>query len=497
MTVPDSKALLTPEAPIFVQSTPGRSGASLPPLDVPPFDPATAWPPALRRSRPPELPEVSEPEVIRHYTRASLWNFHIDKGMYPLGSCTMKYNPKSADAAAAMPALAEVHPYQPVAQIQGSLQLMHELESYLAQIGGFARVTLQPAAGAHGELCGLMMIRKCHEDRGRRRTKMLVPDTAHGTNPASCTVNGFSTVPLQTSDKGYLMPETVAAALDENVAGIMITNPNTLGLFEEHISEIAELVHRAGGLVYMDGANLNALMGKFRPGDAGVDVMHYNLHKTFGTPHGGGGPGSGPVGISRELVPFLPIPTVERTAEGAYRLDYDRPKSIGQMRSFLGNFGVMVRAYAYIRELGAQGLTHVTEMAVLNANYVRSQVKSFLHVPHPDRCMHEVIASDHDLKATGVTTMDLAKRLMDYGFHPPTVYFPLVVHGAMMIEPTETETPQTLDCFVAALREIVKDAHREADRVKSAPRSTGLGRLNETQAARKPKLRWGSTPGEE
>jgi glycine dehydrogenase subunit 2 len=490
MTTPDMKTLLTQEAPIFVQSTPGRSGASLPALDVPAVSLEALWPASLRRERPAELPEVSEPEMVRHYTRASLWNFHIDKGMYPLGSCTMKYNPKSADAAATIGGLSDLHPYQPESHMQGSLELMHELEGYLARVGGFARVTLQPSAGAHGELCGLMLIRAYHEDRGNRRKKILIPDTAHGTNPASCTVNGFATVQLATSEQGVITPEAVKAVLDDDVAGIMITNPNTLGLFESHVAEIAALVHRAGGLVYMDGANLNALLGRFRPGDAGVDVMHYNLHKTFATPHGGGGPGSGPVGVGAALVPFLPVPTVERTEGGTYCLDYDRPKSIGRVRSFLGNFGILVRAYAYIRELGAEGLSDATNMAVLNANYLRARLREFLHVPFPDGCMHEVIASDQGLKPTGVTTMDVAKRLMDYGFHPPTVYFPLVVHGALMIEPTETETPQTLDCFVEALREIVADAKERPDVVKGAPHSTGLGRLNETQAARKPKLRF-------
>jgi len=497
MSTPETKTLLTQEAPIFVQSVPGRTGASLPALDVPAVDPATLWPVALQRETPAELPEVSEPEVVRHYTRASLWNFHIDKGMYPLGSCTMKYNPKSADAAAALGSFVDLHPYQPESQLQGALQLMHELEGYLARVGGFARVTLQPAAGAHGELCGLMMMRAYHQDRGKPRHKVLIPDSAHGTNPASCTVNGFSTVQLTTSDRGYLLPEAVKAVLDDDVAGIMVTNPNTLGLFEQHIAEIAELVHRAGGLVYMDGANLNALMGHFRPGDVGVDVMHFNLHKTFATPHGGGGPGAGPVGVSQALVPFLPIPTVEKRADGSYTLDEARPKSIGRVRSFHGNFGVLLRAYAYIRELGGAGLKAATDAAVLNANYLRAQVRELLHVQFPDRCMHEVVASDHDLKATGVTTLDIAKRLMDYGFHPPTVYFPLVVHGALMIEPTETETPQTLDCFVAALREIVKDAHERPEEVKSAPHATGLTRLNETQAARKPKLRYSFGGSEE
>ena len=495
MSAPDTRILQVQEAPIFTQSVPGRSGASLPEPDVPGAEhPEQAWPRWLQREEPAGLPEVSEPEAVRHYTRASLWNFHIDKGMYPLGSCTMKYNPKSADAAAAMGGLAGVHPYQPEDHLQGSLRLMAELERMLAEIAGFSRVTLQPAAGAHGELCGLMLMRACLDRRGEGRTKVLIPDTAHGTNPASCTLNGFSTVKLDTN--GVLEPATVQAAMDgirDQVAGIMITNPNTLGLFEVHMAEICQMVHDAGGLVYMDGANLNALMGKYRPGDTGVDVMHYNLHKTFGTPHGGGGPGAGPVGVVEELVPYLPVPTVEQREDGTYYLDGDRPHSIGKMRSFVGNFGVLVRAYAYIMELGAAGLSQATEMAVLNANYLRKRIEPLLHIPFAEHCMHEVVATDEGLKPTGVTTLDVAKRLMDYGFHPPTVYFPLVVHGALMIEPTETETPQTLDCFVAALEEIVKEAHEDPEALKTAPHSTGLRRLDETRAARKPVLRWTPT----
>jgi len=489
-----TKALLTHEAPIFSQSVPGRSGASLPALDVPAVDERALWPEALQRDEPPDLPEVSEPEVVRHYTRASSWNFNIDKGMYPLGSCTMKYNPKSADLAAGIESLNGLHPYQPDSLMQGALELMFDLERMLGEICGFPRVTLQPSAGAQGELCGLMMIRAYHEDRGEPRTRVLVPDSAHGTNPASCTVNGFDTVPVATAADGAVPADEVRRAIAEvgaeRVAGIMITNPSTLGLFELHIAEIIELVHGAGGLVYMDGANLNALMGRFRPGDCGVDVMHFNLHKTFGTPHGGGGPGSGPVGVCERLVPFLPVPTVEREPSGRFFLEHDRPRSVGRLRAFVGNFGVLVRAYAYIRELGGEGLSQATDMAVLNANYLRARLREILHVPHPDRCMHEVIASDHDLKPTGVTTLDVAKRLMDYGFHPPTVYFPLVVHGALMIEPTETETPQTLDCFVAALEAIVREAHEQPELVKSAPHTTGLKRLDEARAARKPHLRW-------
>ena len=490
---PGGTALLVQEAPIFVQSVAGRSGASLPALDVPAADERALWPESLCRAEPPGLPEVSEPEVVRHYTRASAWNFNIDKGMYPLGSCTMKYNPKTADAAAGLEAFNGLHPYQPAEQMQGALSLMHGLERMLGEICGFPRVTLQPSAGAQGELCGLMMIRAYHRHREEPRTKVLVPDSAHGTNPASCTVNGFDTVPIATAADGAVPADEVRRAIAEvgaeNVAAIMITNPSTLGLFELHMAEITELVHAAGGLVYMDGANLNALMGRYRPGDAGVDVMHFNLHKTFGTPHGGGGPGAGPVGVAERLAPFLPVPTVERDPSGVFSLDYQRPLSVGRLRAFFGNFSMLLRAYAYIREMGAPGLSQATDMAVLNANYLRARLQEFLHVQHPDRCMHEVVASDQGLKATGVTTLDVAKRLMDYGFHPPTVYFPLVVHGALMIEPTETETPQTLDCFVAALQSIVREAHETPELVKTAPHTTGLKRLDEARAARKPILR--------
>jgi len=491
MSSPETRALLSEEAPIFVQSSAGRSGATLPAMDVPAADPAALWPAELVRDERPGLPEVSEPEVVRHYTRASLWNHHIDKGMYPLGSCTMKYNPKSADAAAGIASLNALHPYQPEEQLQGALELMWRLEQLLCGVSGFERVTLQPAAGAHGELCGLMLIRAYHLSRGDTgRTKVLIPDTAHGTNPASCSLNGFSTVQLETGADGVLPVQAVAEALDDQTAGIMLTNPSTLGLFETHIGEIVQRVHDAGGLVYMDGANLNALMGKFRPGDHGVDVMHFNLHKTFATPHGGGGPGAGPVGVGASLVPFLPTPTVERREDGTFHLDYDRPGTVGRLRSFYGNFGMHVRAYAFMRELGASGLTEATEMAVLNANYLRRRIEGLLHIPYPGVCMHEGVASDRDLKETGVTTLDISKRLMDYGFHPPTMYFPLVVPGALMIEPTESESVETIDCFVGALEEIVRDAKEDPELIKGAPHATGVRRMDEASAARKPVLRW-------
>jgi glycine dehydrogenase subunit 2 len=484
-----TRGLCFDEPPIFAESTPGRSGASLPKLDVPEVSLDSVWPQELHRAEQPALPEVSEPQVVRHYTRLSQWNYSIDTGMYPLGSCTMKHNPKLADKAVGLPAFANLHPYQPDEQLQGALALLWELEQMLATVGGFSRVTLQPAAGAHGELCGLMMIRAFHQDRKQTRTKVLIPDSAHGTNPASCTLNGFVPVPLETSDDGTLSIDAVAAAIDGDLAGIMVTNPSTLGLFETHFGEIAELVRKAGGCVYMDGANLNAIMGKFRPGDAGVDAMHFNLHKTFGTPHGGGGPGAGPVGVSERLAPFLPVPTVEKRDDDGFFLQYDRPQTVGRLRSFVGNFGVLLRAYVYMREYGAD-LERVTELAVLNANYLRVSLKNVLHIPYPDHCMHEVVANDHDLKQTSVTTMDIAKRLIDYGFHPPTVYFPLIVHGALMIEPTETESPEELDRFIEALRNIVSEAKEQPEKLTNAPRLAFRRRLDEAQAARKPKLRY-------
>ncbi|MCS6914548.1 MAG: aminomethyl-transferring glycine dehydrogenase subunit GcvPB [Myxococcales bacterium] len=487
-----TRHLLHAQPPIFEQGAPGRSGASLPPLDVPEADPHALFG-DLCRVEPPGLPEVSEVEVTRHYTRLSRWNYAIDLGLYPLGSCTMKYNPKINERVARLPGFCGLHPAQPEATLAGALELMHRLEQALCEIAGFARVTLQPAAGAQGELCGLMMIRAYLQDQGRRPTRVLVPDSAHGTNPASCTLNQFQTVPLKTSADGLLHVDTVRAACrawPDDIAAIMITNPSTLGLFEEEIADIADVVHEAGGLVYMDGANFNALLGKVRPGDTGVDCMHINLHKTFTTPHGGGGPGSGPVGVSSRLEPYLPIPTVERR-DGRLVLDYDRPRSIGRLRSFFGNFGMFVRAYAYIREMGGEGLRRATEMAVLNAAYLRARLEGVYPVAYDRPCMHEVILSDKQLRReTGVQTLDIAKRLMDYGFHPPTVYFPLVVPGALMIEPTETETVETLDEFADALLSIAQEAREDPERVRSAPHQTALRRLDETRAARQPRLRW-------
>ncbi len=476
---------------LFERSVAGRSGASLPELDVPAVDVAKQLG-ALARSTSPDLPEVSEPEVVRHFVRLSQWNFSIDTQFFPLGSCTMKYNPKVNEWAAALPGFAELHPYSPSATVQGALQLMFELQELLAEVAGMDAVSLQPAAGAQGELTGLMMIRAYHQARGRTPKKVFIPDSAHGTNPASCAVNGFTTVAFETHG-GKVDPEVLARVLEaagDDVAGLMLTNPNTLGLYETAMPQIAAMVHERGGLVYGDGANMNAILGRARPGDVGVDVMQYNLHKTFTTPHGGGGPGSGPVAFKAALAPFQPGPVIAR-GEGGYYLDADRPESVGRVHSFFGNFGMMVRAYTYIRELGADGLRRVADLAVLNANYLAARLKEHLDlgfdVPH----LHEAVFTDRSLERdTGVRTLDIAKRLIDYGYHPPTVYFPLVVRGALMIEPTETETKATLDSFVDALAAIKAEAYAQPELVKSAPHKTRVRRLDEARAARKPELRW-------
>src|SRR5512136_341746 len=479
---------------LFERGSRGRSGVSLP-APAAGADPAAAIPAALRRDAVEGLPEISELEAVRHFTRLSSWNHGIDTGFYPLGSCTMKYNPKSSEALARLPGFANLHPLAPASMAQGALELMWKLERALSEIAGFDQTTLAPAAGAHGELCGLMVIRAYHQARGNPRKKVLIPDTAHGTNPASSALNGYAVVQLASGPDGRLHPETVRAAMDEDVAAIMITNPNTLGVFESHIAEIAEIVHAKGGLVYGDGANLNALLGVARPGDMGFDVMQFNLHKTFATPHGGGGPGSGPVGVKETLVPFLPLPVVVKEGE-LFRLVLDpaeRPRTIGRVREFWGDTGMFVRAWALIRELGPEGLRRVAELAVLNANYVRAELKGHFNLPYETETLHEVVFDDKLQKDAGVTTMDLAKRLIDHGSHPPTVYFPLVVHGAIMIEPTETESKETLDQFIAAMRAIAAEARGDPEALKAAPRKTIRARLDETRAARAPVLRW--TPG--
>ncbi len=477
------------ESLIFEQGTKGRTGASLPDLDVPHVDAAKAFG-ALHRSEGPALPEVSEPEAFRHFVRLSNQNFAIDKGLYPLGSCTMKYNPKVNEWVARLPGFARLHPYAPDEMVQGALELMFRLERGLAEVCGMHRVTLHPAAGAQGELAGLMMIRAYHASKGRNPKKVLIPDTAHGTNPASCALNGLTAVPFPTGTNGVVAAEAVAPFIDDDTAAVMMTNPNTVGLFETHIAQIAAMVHEKGGLVYGDGANLNAIMGRARPGDLGIDVMQFNLHKTFTTPHGGGGPGCGPVGYKELLAPFAPVPVVEKRDDGSYFLDHNRAQSVGRLRSFHGNFGMMVRAYTYLREMGAEGLKGASDLAVLNANYLRACLAEDWHVAFDRTCMHEVVISDKNLKDTGVTTMDVAKRLIDHGFHPPTVYFPLLVKGAMLVEPTETETKQSLDMFVKSMKEIKEEAERDPETVKGAPHLTRLRRLDETRAARNPVLRW-------
>ncbi len=480
---PGTGGLIFNEPLLWDKSRPGRCAVSLPVSDVP----EKALGPDLTCDAP-ELPELSEPEVVRHYTRLSQWNFGVDSGMYPLGSCTMKYNPKSNEVQAARQGFAAAHPLSGDEFSQGSLKLMYQLEQHLARITGFDAVTLQPAAGAHGELCGMLMIHAWHARNGRQRSKILIPDTAHGTNPASATLCGYASVNIQSGPDGILEPATVAAAMDEDTAGIMITNPNTLGLFETHIREIADIVHAKGGLVYGDGANMNAVMGIVKPGEIGIDVLHLNLHKTFSTPHGGGGPGAGPVAVGKTLEPFLPVPRVLRDLD-TYRLEDNRPDSIGRIHTFYGHFGIMVRAYAYILSMGARGLTDASRLAVLNANYVKESLKETLNLPYDRPCMHECVFSDAFQKPYHITTMDMAKRLLDYGFHPPTVYFPLVVDGAFMVEPTETESRETLDQFIHAVKAIALEARENPDLLRNAPHRTKVTRLDEVGAARKPCLK--------
>ena len=483
-----SSGLIFNEDLIFDLGSTGEEGYSLPEWEEGGEDAAQMIPGHLVRGEIEELPQVSEVEVIRHFTRLSQWNFSIDSGFYPLGSCTMKYNPRVNETAAALPEFSTLHPCQGEEFSQGALQVMWELQHYLAEVSGLPAVTLQPAAGAHGEMAGMLMIRAWHGDRGRPRTTVLIPDSAHGTNPASIVFCGWDVREVKSDERGLIDPAEVEKAMDEDVAAIMLTNPNTLGLFEEHIREVADIVHDGGGLVYMDGANLNAMMGITRPAEMGVDVMHFNLHKTFSTPHGGGGPGSGPVAATEELEPYLPLPKVVREGD-TYRLDASSRKSIGRVRAFFGNFGVLLRAWAYIRSLGAEGLLEASRTAVLNANYIRMKLHGTYHVPYDRICMHECVLSDKKQR-DGAATIDIAKRLIDYGFHPPTVYFPLIVKGAIMIEPTETESRETLDRFIRAMREIDEEIRDRPDVVRNAPSLPKVSRLNEVKAAREPDLRW-------
>lgn len=480
---PGTSGLIFNEPNVWDKSREGRCAISLPRADVDraPFDPELT-------GDAPDLPQLSELDVVRHYTRLSQWNFGVDSGMYPLGSCTMKYNPKTNEVQAARQGFAGAHPLAGEAFSQGALRLMHELEQYLAEITGYAGVTLQPAAGAHGELAGMLIIHAYHAKQGRQRSKIIIPDTAHGTNPASATLCGYKSINLNSGPKGILEPDAVAAVMDEDTAGIMITNPNTLGLFEEHIKEICDIVHAKGGLVYGDGANMNAIMGVVKPGDAGIDVLHLNLHKTFSTPHGGGGPGSGPVAVTEALIPFLPVPRVEKELD-SFRFVSDCPDTIGRMHTFYGHFGVMIKAYAYILSMGAQGLLDASCLAVLNANYIKDSLKDTLHLPYDRPCMHECVFNDARQKPYHITTMDMAKRLLDYGFHPPTVYFPLVVEGAFMVEPTETESKDDIDQFINAVKAIAKEAESAPEKLTRAPVLPKVTRLDEVSAARKPCLR--------
>ena len=475
---------------IFEISKEGRIGYSLPEMDVPEEQIETLIPEEYIRTEEAGLPEVSELDIMRHYTDLSKRNHGVDSGFYPLGSCTMKYNPKINEDIARLPGFAHLHPLQDESTVQGSLELMYDLMQSLKEITGMDEVTLQPAAGAHGEWTGLMMIRAYHEANGDyNRTKVIVPDSAHGTNPASAVVAGFETITVKSDENGLVDIEDLKRVVGPDTAALMLTNPNTLGLFEKNILEMAEIVHNAGGKLYYDGANLNAIMSKVRPGDMGFDVVHLNLHKTFTGPHGGGGPGSGPVGVKKDLIPFLPVPVLVKQDE-QYVFDYDRPRSIGRIKPFYGNFGINVRAYTYIRTMGPDGLKQVTENAVLNANYLMRRLAPYYDLPYNTHCKHEFVLSGRKQKKLGVRTLDIAKRLLDFGFHPPTIYFPLNVEEAMMIEPTETESKETLDAFIDAMIQIAKESEETPEIVQEAPHTTVVKRLDETQAARKPVLKY-------
>ncbi len=472
---------------IFELSKEGRRGYALPANKLGGYS-IDALPDTLKRKNEPLLPQVSEFDVVRHYTNVSNKNFGVDTGFYPLGSCTMKYNPKINEEVAALPAFTSLHPLQPAETAQGALEVYYNLARSLAEISGLAEFTLNPFAGAHGELTGLMVMRQYHLQRGDlKRTKVIVPNSAHGTNPASAAVCGLNVVEVKSKPDGRVDVEDLKPLLDDTVAGIMMTNPNTLGLFETEILEIAKLVHACGGLLYYDGANLNPLLGKCRPGDMGFDIMHINLHKTFSTPHGGGGPGSGPVGVAKGLVDYLPNPRVRRRADGTFYVDRG-DKALGSVSGFLGNFGVMMKAYAYILSLGRENIRHVGPLATLNANYVKESLKEDYCLPIPDVCKHEFVFDGLADKSTGVTTLDIAKRLLDYGYHAPTIYFPLLFHQSIMIEPTETESVETLDEFIGVMKKVAKEAVDDPETVKTAPHTTLVRRLDETTAAKRPIL---------
>lgn len=475
---------------IFEISKEGRKAYALPKCDISEIELSEIIPSEFLNEKDVELPEVSEVDVIRHFTNLSSKNYGVDTGFYPLGSCTMKYNPKINEDMAAINGLSAIHPYQPEETIQGSLEMMYGLDKMLAEISGMDKVTLQPAAGAHGELTGLMIIKAYHEARGdSKRNKIIVPDSAHGTNPATAAVAGFEIVEVKSDESGAVDIESLKAVLDDEIAGLMLTNPSTLGLFETNIKTIADLVHEAGGLLYYDGANMNAIMGITRPGDMGFDVMHYNLHKTFSTPHGGGGPGSGPVGVKEHLVKFLPVPVIEKK-DDKYILDYDRPDSIGKVKGFYGNYGVMIRAYSYILTMGAEGLREASETAVLNANYMMNKLKEHYYLPIDQVCKHEFVLGGLESTNLEVSTLDIAKRLLDYGYHPPTIYFPLIVNQAIMVEPTETESLETIDGFIETMIKIAKEANENPELLKNAPHNTPVRRIDEARAARKLIVKW-------
>ena len=477
-----TRGLVLNEPLLWEKGKKGRMGFSIPRRDVeasPLHEDLT--------TEGPDIPDQSEMDVVRHYTRLSQWNFGVDTGMYPLGSCTMKYNPKINERLAALPGFAGAHPLLPHRLCQGALRLIKELEGLLSEVTGMDAVTLQPAAGAQGELTGMLLMHAYHKHRGSRRSKIIIPDTAHGTNPSSAALCDYQPVPVRSNERGVLSEEAVARVMDEETAGIMVTNPNTLGLFEENIRNIAEIVHSKGGLVYCDGANMNAVMGIVHMGKIGVDILHLNLHKTFSTPHGGGGPGSGPVCVMEQLEPFLPVPRVVNE-KGQYTLSENYPESIGKVQAFFGNFGVMLKAYAYIMSMGSDNLKKASQLAVLNANYIKENLKEIYHLPYDRPCMHECVFTDKFLKPHKVTTLDLAKGLMDYGFHPPTIYFPLVVNGAIMIEPTETECKEDIDLLIEALKSLADEALKNPESLQEAPKRSKVRRLDETTAARQPCL---------
>ncbi|HEX6117281.1 MAG TPA: aminomethyl-transferring glycine dehydrogenase subunit GcvPB [Solirubrobacterales bacterium] len=489
-----------PVTTIFERSVPGRRAAAIPPADVPATPLEDLIPAKHLRAEPANLPEISEPEIVRHYNRISRRNFDLDTGFYPLGSCTMKHNPRLNERVAALPGHARLHPAQEPRRAQGALELMWNLQEALAEICGLPYVSLQPSAGSHGELAGLMLTRAFHADRGEERTEVLTPDTAHGTNPATVTMAGYDVVKVATDERGGVDVDDLREKASERTACLMLTNPNTLGLFDSNIREIAQVVHDAGGTLYYDGANLNAIMGRSRPGDMGFDIVHLNLHKTFSQPHGGGGPGAGPIAVSERIQPYLPVPRIVR-AEGtngagpSFDLDYDAPKSIGRLRGFAGNFGVFVRSYAYIRSLGGDGLAEATDTAVLNANYLMAKLAAgragkYLPAAFERTCMHEFVLSGGPAKRElEIRTLDIAKRLLDYGFHPPTVYFPLLVDEALMVEPTETETKESLDGFAEAIESILEEAESDPGIARNAPYTTPVRRLDEARASRKPVVR--------